>query len=179
MSDQFTENSQQGQTPPQITQQDLTNQKYQLNQYQIEQYAQQQYAQQQPLPVKLPPQQEVFGYVELHCVSMKNSGTFSLYAAMNGYDYGVSNPFASGGDPAIRNRIFRHTCNVPIPGSWPGTWDLTPGYFNFISDSRVSMHCDADFSLKTYTTEDEYNKARGSTNSLSKNTDAGLGLIIF
>ena len=117
-------------------------------------------------------------------MSVKHSQNYDLYAAMNGYDAGIANPYDSNGDPAIRNRIFRHDCSIPMSKTKTlvGT-TFTTGYYNFISDVRSNMHCDADFSLKTVTTATEYNRERSISleflsGNLTKSASGTTGMYI-
>ena len=113
---------------------------------------------------------------KLKCTFTKDGKHFNLYAAMNGYDIGVSNPYDANGDPAIRSRLFLHDCHVQQDTRMEVKW--APGYYHFIGDVRVNMHCDADFSLKSFTSEEEYNKERMSTNRFSRSVSGSTGLSI-
>ena len=82
---------------------------------------------------------------------------------MNGYDIFRANPYNDYGDPAIKGRIFLHDCHE--------------GYYNFVSDVRVDMHCQADFSMKTVSSSSEYERQRNSANSHSVGVSADAGKI--
>ena len=88
---------------------------------------------------------------------------------MNGYDPFMAHPFDRNGDPAVRNQIFRHYCIKQSP-------TIMQGYWNFIGDVRKNMHCDADFSLKSISSTEEYEKERGSSNSFSESAHASAGI---
>ena len=114
----------------------------------------------------------------LQCMRMKRAYEMNLYAAMNGYDLPISNPYDKDGDPAIRNRIFLHDCYYQK--------SLTemrahhePAYYNFVSDVRTTMRCDADMSVKSYTNEKEYTKARTHSNVATDYSKSGNGKQIF
>ena len=80
---------------------------------------------------------------------------------MNGYDLFRANPYNKYGDPAIRARIFLHDCHS--------------GYYNFVSDVRVDMHCQSDFSMKTISSAKDYENQRNSANSYSAGVSADAG----
>ena len=89
-----------------------------------------------------------------------------LYAAMDGYDAGMANPYDNNGDPAIRNRIFLHDCG-------------TKGFYNFIGDVRIDMHCDSDFNLKAVTSEAGYNRERSQSNAFARDIGGSAGTVII
>ena len=72
---------------------------------------------------------------------------------MDGYDIVKSNRLNPSGDPGITNRIFLHDC--------------FEGYYNFVSDVRLNMNCQSDFSMKSIRTTEEYVEERGSSNKIS------------
>ena len=80
---------------------------------------------------------------------------------MDGYDNVKSNRFNPSGDPGITNRIFLHDC--------------FEGYYDFVSDVRLNMNCQSDFSMKSITTTEEYNEERGSSNKESFGGGAEAG----
>ena len=110
----------------------------------------------------------------LKCVQMKRAAEMNLYAAMNGYDLPISNPYDKGGDPAIRSRIFLHDCYHDSKLTVYSAFK-EPGYYNFVSDVRTSMRCDADSSVKSYTNEKEYNKAHTDSNIATDYSKEGGG----
>ena len=114
---------------------------------------------------------------QLKCISVSDAGSMNLYAAMNGYDLQISNPYDKNGDPAIKNRIFLHDCYDTNEVNGYNVF-RDAAFYNFISDVRLTMQCDADMSLKTYSTEKEYNKARSNVNEVSKHSSSGLGKLI-
>ena len=97
----------------------------------------------------------------LQCVRIKGSFNFNLYSAMGGYDVFRSNPYDHNGDPGIRSRIFLQDCYK--------------GYYDFVSDVRVDMQCDASFTTKTIKSLEEYDKERESSTSFSDEKGAEAG----
>ena len=77
---------------------------------------------------------------------------------MTGYDPIVGNSMDSIEDPGIKARIFLHDCEH--------------GYWSFISGIRDDLQCDADFSMKTISTMQQYENERQSSTDVS--TSASL-----
>ena len=97
----------------------------------------------------------------------------SFHKALNGYDVGLSNPFAKAGDPAVKGRIFDIHCE---------SQDGRAGHYNFVrlEDDR---RCDQRFSQDVVTSSKDYSKLIGSSNTVnvlySKRFSLSYGIIIF
>ena len=115
------------------------------------------------------------------CVTTKESSGFNVYAAMNGYDFGTSNPMDRNGDPGVRNRIFLHDCVNRVEEVVNDVGDtnvqVSSGYYSFIGDIRKDMSCDSDFSTTAITSEEAYESEKSSSNDFSQSISAGAGII--
>ena len=72
---------------------------------------------------------------------------------MKGYDIVRGNPMDSLNDPGVGNRIFYEDCK--------------PGFYDFVAEVTDDLRCDSDFSAKTISSMDQYEKARTSSNKFS------------
>ena len=80
----------------------------------------------------------------------------SFHKALDGYDIGLSNPFAESGDPAIKGRIFDVYCNGQ---------NGKDGHYNFVR-LEEDRNCDSRFQSKVVTSSKEYAEELGSTNKV-------------
>ena len=72
---------------------------------------------------------------------------------MTGYDPIMGNAMDSIEDPGIKSRIFLHDCEH--------------GYWSFIGDIRDDLQCDADFSMKTISTMQQYESEKEASTAFS------------
>ena len=82
----------------------------------------------------------------------------SFHKALDGYDIGLSNPFAQSGDPAIKGRIFDVYCNSE---------NGKDGHYNFVR-LEEDRNCDSRFQSNVVTSSKEYVEELGSTNQVIK-----------
>ena len=92
-------------------------------------------------------------FTEAKCVPTKDFDSMNAYGGMVGYDVVVGNPDDGLVDPGVKSRIFLHDCEF--------------GYYSFISDIGSDLNCDSDFSLKTISSMEGYDRERTSTNFVS------------
>ena len=77
----------------------------------------------------------------------------NINGGMTGYDPIMGNTMDSIEDPGIRSRIFLHDCEH--------------GYWSFIGDIRDDLQCDADFSMKTISTMQQYESESEASTAFS------------
>ena len=80
----------------------------------------------------------------------------SFHKALDGYDIGLSNPFAESGDPAIKGRIFDVYCHGQTGQD---------GHYNFVR-LEEDRNCDSRFQTNVVTSSKAYAKELGSTNQV-------------
>ena len=86
----------------------------------------------------------------------------SFNKALNGYDVGLSNPFAKTGDPGIKGRIFDIHCMIADPGG-----KGMDGHYNFVR-LETDRHCDTQFKTNVVTSSKEYSEEIGSSNKVNQ-----------
>ena len=72
---------------------------------------------------------------------------------MSGYDPIIGNPHDSVIDPGVKARIFLHDCDS--------------GYYNFISEVTNDLNCDSDFTMRSITSLEAYDRERTGSNSFA------------
>ena len=92
---------------------------------------------------------------QLACSSRKQ---FQLphYKALNGYDIGLSDPFADAGDPAIRSTIFDVDCYS----------ETGKGHWDFVSVDE-GINCKKSFKTDIVTSNKGYARQLGSNTEVS------------